>query len=123
MGGKYGLYELWHLIVGVVYIFFGVLGGFYALRALIVLYKSPEMLKTQRNLWLPILIGAMLFTTGGILHLAEHSFYPSPEIDLLHEIVVVMGVSFFIVSVMRYSQSQIDYYKLKREGLKRIRSK
>lgn len=115
-------YQLLHLVAGVVYIFFGVLGGFYALRALIVLYKSPEMLKTQRKIWLPVLIGATFFTIGGILHLAEHSFYPSPEIDLLHEIVVIIGLSFFVAGILQYSQLQINYYKLKREGLRRIQS-
>jgi heme/copper-type cytochrome/quinol oxidase subunit 3 len=115
-------YQPLHLAAGVVYIFFGLLGGFYALKTLIILYKSPEMLKTQRKIWLPILIGALFFTIGGILHLAEHSFYQSPEVDLLHEIVIIMGLSFFIASILQYSHLQINYYKLKREGLKRVQA-
>ena len=114
------LYDLPHIVVGIVYLLFGALGGFYALRTLIMLYKSPEMLRTQQRIWLPILVGIVFFTVGGFLHIAEHSSYGSPEIELLHEIFVVMGLAAFVIGVLRYSQLQMNYYSLKREGLKRV---
>lgn len=112
-------YELLHLAVGLVYMFFGFIGGFYALKTLVSLYKSPEMLKTQRKIWLPLLIGAAFFTTGGILHLAEHSFYPNPVIDLLYDIFIATGFLFYVAGILQYSMLQIEYYKLKQEALKR----
>ena len=115
------MYELLHIVGGVVYLVFGGLGSFYSLKTLAVLYRSPELLKTQRRLWLPILIGTLFFAIGGILHLADHTLYPDPLTDLLHEIAIIIGVSFFTVGVLRYSQLQRGYYTLKHEGLKQIR--
>ena len=115
------LYELLHIVGGVVYLVFGGLGSFYSLKTLAVLYRSPELLKTQRRLWLPILIGTLFFAISGILHLADHTLYPDPLTDLLHEIAIIIGVSFFTVGVLRYSQLQRGYYTLKHEGLKQIR--
>ena len=115
------MYELLHIVGGVVYLVFGGLGSFYSLKTLAVLYRSPELLKTQRRLWLPILIGTLFFAISGILHLADHTLYPDPLTDLLHEIAIIIGVSFFTVGVLRYSQLQRGYYTLKHEGLKQIR--
>jgi uncharacterized membrane protein YccC len=78
------------------------------------------MLKTQRKIWLPILIGATFFTTGGILHLAEHSFYPGPLIDLLYDTVIAAGVLFYVLGILQYAMLQIEYYTLKQKALKRI---
>jgi len=115
------LYESLHIIGGVIYLVFGSLGSYYALKTLTILHKSPELSKTQRRLWLPILISTLLFAVGGVVHLADHLLYPDPLMDMLFEIVVIMGVSFFTVSVLRYSQLQIEYYTLKNAGLKQIR--
>jgi hypothetical protein len=78
------------------------------------------MLKTQYRLWLPILVGTTLFTIGGLLHIAEHTFWQSPEANLTHEIVIVIGFSFFVLSVSRYFRLQEDYYRLKSEALKKL---
>jgi len=114
------MYELYHQILGVIYVFLGTLGGFFALRTLIMLYKSSEMLKTQKGIWLPILISMLFFTIGGVLHIAEHSFYPSPETDLLHEVVIVTGLFIFTVSVLKYSQLQRNYYRFKQKVSARV---
>ena len=115
------LYELVHIVGGVVYLVFGGLGSFYALKTLAILYRSPELLKTQQRLWLPILTGTLFFAVSGILHLADHTLYPDPLTDLLYEIATIIGFSFFTVGVLRYSQLQRGYYTLKHEGLKQIR--
>jgi spore maturation protein SpmA len=78
------------------------------------------MLKTQRTIWLPILVGVVFFTVGGFLHIVEHSFYESAEIALLHEISVVAGLSAFVIGVLHYSQMQTDYHKLKSKVLARV---
>jgi hypothetical protein len=114
------LYESLHIIGGVVYLVFGGLGSFYALKTLGILHKSPELSKTQRVLWLPILISTLLFAVGGVVHLADHLLYPDPLMDVLFEIIIIIGVSFFTVSVIRYSQLQIKYYNLKNAGIKQI---
>ena len=116
------MYEIEHLTLGVIYLLFGTLGGFYSLKTLNWLRKSPEMLKTQRGIWLPILIGTIFFSIGGLLHIAEHSFLESAEIGLLHEIFIVAGLSAFVMGVLRYSQMQGDYYAMKNEGLKIVQS-
>ena len=116
------MYELLHIIGGVVYLVFGGLGSFYALKTLTVLHKSPELSKTQRGLWLPILISTLFFAVGGVVHLADHLLYPDPLMDVLFEIVIIIGVSFFTVGVLRYSRLQIEYYTLKNAGLKQIRA-
>lgn len=116
--------EWLHAVVGVVELFFGVLGGFYALKALMVLHRSPEVLKAQRDIWLPILIGGAFFTVSGPLHFAEHgiysNFFPISDIVLLRDILTLTGFAFVVLGVIRYSQMQIDYYKLKQEGLQKI---
>jgi len=109
-----------HIIGGVVYLVLGGLGSFYALKTLTILHKSPELLKTQRVLWLPILISTLFFAVSGILHLADHTLYPDPLTDLLYEIATIIGVSVFTVAVLRYSHMQIEYYSLKQNGLKQI---
>ena len=115
------MYELLHIIGGVVYLVFGGLGSYYVLKTLTILHKSPELSKTQRRLWLPILISTLFFAVGGVVHLADHLLYPDPLMDVLFEIVIIIGVSFFTVGVLRYSRLQIEYYTLKNAGLKQIR--
>ena len=115
------LYELLHVATGMVYLIFGGLASFYAIKTLAMLYRSPEMLKTQQGILLPILIGTLFFAAAGIFHLANHTFYPDPLIDLLHELAIVLGVSAFTVSVLRYSQLQREYYTLRHRGLEQIR--
>jgi len=114
------LYELAHIVGGVAYLVFGGLGSFYALKTLAILYRSPELLKTQRRLWLPILISTLFFAVSGILHLVDHTLYPDPLTDLLYEIATIIGVSVFTVGVLRYSRLQMEYYALKQDGLKQI---
>lgn len=114
-------YEWFHLVAGVVYVFFGVLGGFYALRALRSLHRSPEMLRSQRNIWLPILFGGAVFTVSGIFYFTEYSYFSSfnlnPEINLLRDASCVVGFLLLNIGVIRYSRLQIEYDKLKREAL------
>ena len=114
------MYESLHIISGVIYLVFGGVGSYCALKTLTILRKSPE-LSAQRGLWLPILISTLFFAVGGIVHLADHLLYPDPLMDVLFEIVLIIGVSFFTVSVLRYSQLQIEYYTLKNAGLKQLR--
>ena len=116
------MYESVHIIGGVVYLVFGSLGSYYALKTLTILHKSPE-LSAQRGLWLPILISTLFFAVGGVVHLADHTLYPDPLMDVLFEIVIIIGVSVFTLGVLRYSQLQKEYYTLKNAGLKQIRVK
>lgn len=115
-------YEMLHIIAGAVYVVIGGLVSFYALKTLRVLYKNPEMLKTQRKMWLPLLIGAIFFTIGGIFHLIDHLFYPRPEIDLLYDIAILIGFSFFAVGTLQYSRFQIDYHKIKWETIRKTQT-
>jgi hypothetical protein len=112
------------MVAGAVDVVFGVLGGFYVLRALMALHHSPEMWKTQRNIWLPILIGGVFFIVSGLLHFSEHSYFSGFssgfEMDLLRDVFNTVGFSLVTVGVIRDSQLQIKYYKLKREALQRI---
>jgi len=114
------MYTLPHLVLGVFYLFLGALGGSFALKTLMALHKSPEMWRSQRGIWLPILIGMVFFAIGGVIHFGEHSFWMAPEADLLHEIVIVMGFSLFTVGVLRYSYLQLEYYRLKCEAIGKI---
>jgi hypothetical protein len=120
-------YEWFHLFAGVVEVVFGVLGGFYALKALMALYRSPEMLKTQRNIWLPILIGGVFFIVSGLFHFAKHSYFlsldSSSEMNLLRDSSSVIGFSLLTIGIVRYSQLQIKYYRLKQEALQKISEK
>ena len=103
------------------FLIFGVLGSFYAIRALIVLRKSPEVFRLQRKFWLPILAGTVFFSVGGVLHLVEHFIYPGQEMGLLEDIFISIGVLVSVIGIIRYSQSQIEYYRIKREGLEKAR--
>lgn len=105
-----------HIAIGIVYLISGTIGGIYALRTLKTLHNSPE-LKTQRGIWLPILVGTMFFAFGGVLHIAEHAILEGYEIGLLHEIFVVTGLSSFVVGVLRYSKTQLEYVYLKTKVL------
>lgn len=64
-----------------------------------------------------------VFPTGGILHLAEHSFYPNPVIDLLYDIFIAAGFLFYVAGILQYSLLQMEYYTLKKEALKRTQHK
>lgn len=108
--------DLPHIAIGIVYLFFGTIGGIYALRTLNMLRSSPE-LRVQRGIWLPILMGTIFFAVAGFLHIAEHTFYEGYEIELLHEVFVVTGVSSFVVGVFQYSKMQISYVHLKTKVL------
>ena len=114
------MFDLPHIALGIVYLIFGTIGGFYSLKTLILLHKSPEVLKAQKSIWLPILVGTVFFTIGGLFHIAEHTILDSYEIGLLHELFVVSGISAFVIGVFQYSRLQMEYYSLKREGLKVI---
>ena len=113
------LYESIHVFSGIVYVIFGGLGSFYALKTLAVLYKSPELWKSQARIWFPILIGTFFFAVGGVSHLAEH-FFEDPITDLVYDIATIIGVSFFTIGILRYAQLQRGYYALKNQGLMQI---
>lgn len=115
-------YELVHLAVAILFIVFGSVGGFYALRTLSVLYKSPEI-KSQRKIWLPMLTATVFFSVGGFFHFADHTFYPAPEADLLYDIFIIIGFVLGITGLLQYAKLQIAYNKLKNAGLKNTQTK
>lgn len=55
------------------------------------------------------------FTVSGALHFAEHGVSSSFDVVILRDILTVIGFSFIVIGVIRYSWLQIEYYKLKRE--------
>jgi len=114
--------ELLHLIETAFLTFIGVLGGIYALRTLKLLYRNPEMLKSQRIIWVPILIAGGFFTLSGALHLVEHFFSLIPELNLLSEFFLLLGLSLLALSIFRYWRLQKEYDETKQEGLRKIRS-
>jgi heme/copper-type cytochrome/quinol oxidase subunit 3 len=114
------VYELVHIVAGLIDFSFGVFMSYHALRALMALHENPEMLKTQRKIWLPILIGTMFFAVSGLFHLVDHTVYSDPLTELLHEIALVAGLPFLAVAVFRYSQMQTEYNRIKREAVKKV---
>lgn len=113
------MYELVHIVAGIIDMLIGVFMSYHALRALMVLHENPEVLKTQRKIWLPILIGTMFFAVSGLFHLVDHTFYSDPLTELLHEIALVAGLPFLAVAVFRYSRMQTEYNRMKREAVKK----
>lgn len=114
------MYILLHIALGILYVVLGMFTGSFALKTLIALYKSPEMLKSQRAIWLPILVGMLFFAIGGVAHLAEHTFWTTPEANLSHEITVVTGLLITTIGVLRYSFLQLEYYRLKARTIKKM---
>lgn len=112
-------YELLIYVQMILYIVFGVSGGFYALRTLKLLYGNPEMLRTQRRIWVPILVAGGFFSVGGILHTAEHFFY-SPDINLVSEFFIIAGLFLFVLSIFRYWSLQKAYDATKHDGLRKV---
>jgi hypothetical protein len=82
------------------------------------------MLRTQQSIWIPVLLGGGVFTISGIFYFTEHSHFtslnPSPEIDLLRNVTCLAGFLLLNIGIIRYSQLQIEYYKLKRNALRKI---
>jgi len=113
------VYELVHIAAGLIDLSFGVFLSYYALRALMALHESPEVLKTQRKIWLPILIGMIFLAVSGLFHLVDHTFYESPLTELLHEISLVAALPFLAISIFRYSQMQTGYNRMKREAVRK----
>jgi hypothetical protein len=118
-------FELAHLLAGAVHTFFAFFWGIYAIRSLRLLHGTPEVLKTQRCIWMPILIGGIFFTIGGILHFAEHIalfvYQPFEEIsDLLYDIFIVIGYTLLTVSVFRYWRLQKEYNEAKHRASLRL---
>jgi len=62
----------------------------------------------------------VFFTMGGVIHLAEHTFWMAPEADLFHEVVVVTGFSIITVGVLRYSSLQLEYHRLRSETIGKV---
>jgi hypothetical protein len=113
------VYELVHIVAGLIDLSFGVFLSYHALRALMVLHENPEVLKTQRKIWLPILIGMIFVAISGLFHLVDHTFYSDPLTELLHEVTLVAGLPFLAVAVFRYSRMQTEYNRMKREAAKK----
>ena len=113
------MYELVHIVAGLIDLSFGVFLSYHALRALMVLHENPEVLKTQRKIWLPILVGMIFVAISGLFHLVDHTFYSDPLTELLHEVALVAGLPFLAVAVFRYSQMQTEYNRMKREAVKK----
>lgn len=97
------MYEEIHIVIGVIHIVFGGFAGYRAIMALKTIYENPETLQNQKVIWMPILVGAAMFPIGGIFHIATH-LLQSPELDLLHEIALVVGLLFFMIGILRYSK-------------------
>lgn len=97
------MYEEIHIVIGMIHIVSGGLAGYHAIMALKTIRDNPETLQNQKVIWMPILIGAAMFPIGGILHIATH-LLQSPELDLLHEITLVIGILFFTIGVLQYSK-------------------
>lgn len=115
-------YELLHLLVTALFTSFAVFGGIYAIRTLMLLSGSPEMFKTQRKIWLPILIGSGFFILAGVFHFSEDVFQRSLEMPLLHHVFEVMGYSFIAFGIYRYWRLQKTYHQIKQEALRKIKS-
>ena len=113
------MYELVHIVAGLIDFSFGVFLSYHALRALMVLHENPEVLKTQRKIWLPILIGMIFVAISGLFHLVDHTFYSDPLTELLHEVALVAGLPFLAVAVFRYSRMQTEFNRMKREAVKK----
>ena len=113
------MYELVHIVAGLIDLSFGVFLSYHALRALMVLHENPEVLKTQRKIWLPILVGMIFVAISGLFHLVDHTFYSDPLTELLHEVALVAGLPFLAVAVFRYSRMQTEFNRMKREAVKK----
>ena len=105
--------EVLHVIDGLIHAVAAGFVCFYVIKAFRVLSKNPEMLKTQKKIWLPLLAGTLFFAAGGLFHFVNHLFFSNPEIDLSYDIVTLMGFLFLAVGIVQYSRLQIDYDKLK----------
>lgn len=99
-----------HLSIGVIHVLAGVIGSFIALKTLNTMAKRPEMFEIQRKFWLPILIGALFFSVGGVFHLLEH-FVHGVMMAFLHDLVDVLAVFWITLGIFRYSQLPI--FKIK----------
>lgn len=118
--------EWGHFAVGFSNVALGVLATWYVFRAFQVLFKNPEMLSSQRRLWVPILVGGCFFVVSGVFHFVGHSVlagsFSNLETCLLGEFFAAIGLSFLPVSLMRYAELQTRYHKIRREAVQRIRS-
>jgi len=115
-------YEILHLFETALLTLIGVLGGIYAFRTLKLLYANPEMLKSQRKIWIPILIAGAFFAASGFFHLAEHIFSSISETNLLSEYFLIIGLALLVLSIFRYWRFQKDYNETKHEGLREIQA-
>jgi hypothetical protein len=115
-------YELLHYINGLLVTVSGALGGIYALRTLKMLYRTPEVLESQRRIWVPILVAGGFFFVSGIFHFVEHVFPSICELNLVSEYSLVAGFSFSALSIYRYWRLQKEYSEVKHRALQKIKS-
>jgi len=80
------------------------------------------MLKSQRRIWMPILVAGSFFTVSGAFHLIEHVLFSIPEIDLLSELALLAGLSLLTLSIFRYWRLQKEYNETKHKALGKIKS-
>jgi len=85
------------------------------------LYENHEVLKSQRIIWVPILVAGGFLSASGIFHLSEH-FFSIPELNLVSELALLAGLSFLALSIFRYWRLQKDYNETKQVALRKIRS-
>ena len=115
-------YDLLHLIMSAIFSFVAIFGGIYALRTLKMLYGTPEVLKSQRKIWVPILVAGSFFLTSGIFHITEQIFSPIPEMNLVAELSFIAGLSLLALGIFRYWRLQKEYNETKHRALRKIKS-
>jgi uncharacterized membrane protein len=115
-------YESFHLIVSAIFSFVAIFGGIYVFRTLKMLYSTPEVLESQRPIWVPILVGGGFFTVSGIFHLIEHFIPSGPELDLVSEFFLLVGLSLLALSIFRYWRLQREYNEIKHGALRKVQS-
>lgn len=100
----------------------GFIGGIYALKALALLHGNPEMMKTQREIWFPILTAGGLIMVASLAHVSEHFVEPSfsDVTNLFSEVFILIGHAFLVLGIYRYWRLQAEYNQLKSETQRKV---
>ncbi len=87
-------------------------GGVYAVRAFLLLYRNQEMFRIQRGIWSPILYAGGFLVLDRLLHLGADLVpytLPSDILDILHTLFVIVSLTLLSLGIFRYWGLQKEY--------------
>jgi hypothetical protein len=87
-------------------------GGFYAVRSLLLLERNQELLKIQRRLWLPVLYAGGFLVLDRVPQISADlapSVLSADVLGFAHVLLLVASLAFLSLGIFRYRSTQNEH--------------